>query len=119
LPLDEFNDDVLPSCTLFHYAHLTAQLSVPKESHTSSPSQPIQRYRYSMEYLPRCQRSVRPNALHITFWSFYDLSISLIVLAEGPSLELVVRTGRQDVWMRSGVVLPSEVCSKERVTNTL
>jgi len=31
----------------------------------------------------------------------------------------VVRTGRQDVWMRSGVVLPSEVCSKERVTNTL
>lgn len=26
-----------------------------------------------------CQRRVRPNALHITFWSFYDLSISLIV----------------------------------------
>jgi len=31
---------------------------------------------------------------------------------ERPSLELVGRTGRQDVWMRSGVVLPSEVCSR-------
>lgn len=28
---------------------------------------------------PCCHWRVRPNALHITFWSFYDLSISFIV----------------------------------------
>lgn len=81
-------------CTLFHYyAPLTAQLSVPKRiPHTSLlPCHPIQSHRYFY-----CQRSVRPNALHITFWSFYDLSISLIVRA-------IPLAGGQDVWMSSGV----------------
>lgn len=37
-----------------------------------------------------CHWRVRPNALHITFWSFYDLSISLIVAVAHPSARLVL-----------------------------
>lgn len=37
-----------------------------------------------------CHWRVRPNALHITFWSFYDLSISFIVAVAHPPASLVL-----------------------------